>query len=247
MRSVKAAMAWPAGRRAASRRRRSPKRSASARRMRPSAGSWKPAAQSPVMTPSPSPLQSVAPGQGSRSCSRGCPGGGRPAARRPRRDARRSPRPPAAHLLRQLFEAALEAAHRARAHGTPRRGPGAALEQRQLEPLEARESLRERHGRGRVLRWALRGARDRRDDQCVARQPGRRDGRGRVHVERQDERPRRRTRPSAGWSDRKGAATPPRRPRIRPAHGCPWVGEKMSTMPPRRLHCPTSTTVSTRS
>ena len=29
--------------------------------------------------------------------------------------------------------------------------------------------------------------------------------------------------------------------------GAAWVGENTSTMPPRALHCPTSTTVSTRS
>src|SRR6266851_42671 len=70
LRSVKAAMAaprWKTGRR--SRRRRAPKTSSSARRTSPRAGSWKPAAQSPVMTPRPSALQRVASGHGSRSCS----------------------------------------------------------------------------------------------------------------------------------------------------------------------------------
>ncbi len=94
--------------------------------------------------------------------------------------------PPAAHLLRQLLETALEAADRARAHGHPRRRPGPALEQRQLEPLEAREGFGQRHGGGGVLRRRFENRRIVEDDQRVARHPRRQqDGRVGVRLEGQ--------------------------------------------------------------
>src|SRR5439155_6159594 len=62
---------------------------------------------------------------------------------------------PAPDLRREVLEAALEAAHRARAHGDPRHTPTSALKERQLEPLEAIERLGEGHSGGRLLRWRL--------------------------------------------------------------------------------------------
>ena len=95
-------------------------------------------------------------------------------------------RPPPAHRFRQLLEASLEAAHRARAHGHARRRPGPSLEQRQLEPLEPRESFRQRHGGRRVLRRRFEERGIVEDDQRVARHPGRQqDGRIGVRLERQ--------------------------------------------------------------
>ena len=122
LRSVKAAMAWPrwkTGRR--SRRRRAPKMSSSARTTRPSAGSWKPAAQSPAMTPSPSPLQRVAPGPGLEIVlGQDAPEAGGLLLVVHDEAHGEALGPPVADLARQLLEAALEAAHRARAHGDAR-------------------------------------------------------------------------------------------------------------------------------
>jgi hypothetical protein len=59
--------------------------------------------------------------------------------------------PPVPDLGREGLELAAEAADRARAHRDPRPRAVATLEQRQLEPLEAREQGRERRGGGRVV------------------------------------------------------------------------------------------------
>ena len=58
---------------------------------------------------------------------------------------------PVANLGRERLELAAEAAHRARAHRDAGHRTVAALEQRQLEPLEAREQGRERRRRRRVV------------------------------------------------------------------------------------------------
>ena len=78
---------------------------------------------------------------------------------------------PAPDLRREVLEAALEAAHRARAHGDPRHTPTSALKERQLEPLEAIERLGERHGGGRLLRWRLEERGVVEDDQRLPGQP----------------------------------------------------------------------------
>ena len=65
---------------------------------------------------------------------------------------------------------------------------GSALEQRQLESLEAGQRLRERHGRGRVLRGRFEERRVVENHERVAREPGReQDGGARIDPERQDD------------------------------------------------------------
>ena len=147
-----AAPRWKRGR--WRRRRRAPKISSSVRTTSPSAGSWKPVEASPTRTPSPSVLHSVASGQASSPCSDEDLAEARRLALVVDDQAHgEALDPPLLDLRREHLELAAVAAHRARAHGEAARLGAGGRQQREVQALELRQQLGQRHrGRGVVGR-----------------------------------------------------------------------------------------------